>query len=106
MRFFNTILHGFPSRIVNRVKNPSLVFQQASAKIISLIFKGKGIVENLGLIDPIAFAQGLNDDNLSDNQLIEEGVRLYKRYIQSPPTTDNQPDTNLVVQPGLNFQAM
>tara|TARA_B110000046_G_scaffold185925_1_gene230451 strand:- start:3088 stop:3981 length:894 start_codon:yes stop_codon:yes gene_type:complete len=102
--FLDTILHGIPVKeTINKITNPSLIYEQIAAKLVSGVFTAKGFAENIGLIDPVKFAKSLNSENLPQDQLIEEGIKLYKKYIMDKKSlkmdTLNVMEKNIQIPP-------
>lgn len=54
-----------------------------SALAVNKVFEGKGLLENVGIINPVNFAKGLNDKSMTQEQVIEKGADLYKNYLLS-----------------------
>ena len=54
-----------------------------SALAVNKVFKGKGFLEKIGIINPVNFAKKLNDKNTTQEEVIKKGSELYKNYLRS-----------------------
>lgn len=52
-----------------------------SALAVNKVFEGKGLLENIGVINPVNFAKKLNDKSMTQEEVINKGAELYKNYL-------------------------
>ena len=65
----------------DKLLNCGKVSEKLAADAVKNVFRGKGILDYSGLMDPVSFAEGLDDKNLSKEEKIKLGVEMYKKYI-------------------------
>ncbi len=67
--------------MLKMVLKPSKLYEYLAANSVSGVFKGKNVLEKIGVVDPVKFAQGLNKEGSSVDNEIKKGLELYKQYI-------------------------
>ena len=72
---------GLPISTGKYITNPKEMYHKLASEAVSGVFTGKGVAENLGLLDPIKFANGLSDKGVPTSKSISEGRLLYNDYI-------------------------
>ena len=65
--------------ILTRIVNYDKTYDKLAADAVWGIFKGKGLLERFGLMDPKNFAKGLGDGKKSDVELEREGLELWEK---------------------------
>lgn len=73
---FLALVSGISQENADKIVNVDLLKEKLEANAVASVFDGKALLENFGIVDPVKFASGLNDNN-------ENGIDLYKKYIQS-----------------------
>ena len=67
--------------LVNKVINYSKTYDKLAADAVKNVFKGKGFIEGIGLINPTDFASNLSDKTKTKEEIIKDGADMYKKYI-------------------------
>jgi hypothetical protein len=79
-KFLDPILPGWmPS--INTLLESNRTYDKLAAESVAALFQGKGILERMGMIDPVTFAEGLNKSGETREDVARKGIELYKKYI-------------------------